>query len=73
MTTAVAESGIGVLRVAGSNSASKMASDGNREISGVLASEGTEGVVRLLKKWELNPFNKRASRGWGQGAKSRLR
>ena len=57
--------GTGLLEVAGSKSASKVASDGNREISGVLASEGTEDVVRLLKKQELNPVSDRALRGWG--------
>ena len=64
---------MGVLGMAGSSSESKVASDGNGEISGVLASEETGDVVILLKKWELNPVNDRASRGCGRGAKSRLK
>ena len=54
---------MGLLGVAGSNSASNVASEVNGELSEVLASEGTEDVVRLLKNQELKPVNDRASRG----------
>ena len=71
----VAEAGLGmgVLGMAGSSSESRVATDENGAISGVLASEGTGDVVMWLKNRELKPVNDRASRGCGQGAKSRLR
>ena len=72
-SAAEAGSGMGVLGMASSSSESKVDSDGNGEISGVLASEGTGDAVILLKKQELKPVNDRTSRGCGRGAKSRLR
>ena len=65
-SVAEAGSGMGVLGMAGSSSESRVATDGNGVISGVLASEGTGDVVIWLKNRELNSLMTGHQEGVGE-------